>query len=1260
VDDRWQSNPQLDLVSDSPGEDVTPERWQQIKSLFGAALERSPEGRAAFLQEACGSDESLRAEVESLLAEQQPVTTSPASSAPSTSQSAPQVEAEDAMVGRSLGAYEIVRRIATGGMATVYLAARSDAQYRKLVAIKLLTSGFDSPEIMRRFRNERQTLAALDHPNIVKLLDGGTTPEGVPYLVMDYVEGVAIDEYCDGHKLCISERLRLFRTVCAAVEYAHQKGAIHRDLKPSNILVTVDGVCKLLDFGIAKVLNPELSAGTLQLTQSGDRQLTPAYASPEQVRGEPVTCASDVYSLGVVLYELLTGHRPYKLKRHTPMELERVICDTDPERPSTAVSQVETETAPDGSASSVITPESVSQTREGEPQKLRRRLRGDLDNILLMALQKKPQRRYASVEEFSADIVRHLEHRPVKARPNTLQYRTRKLIRRRKTEVVALVLLLVLAGGWAHNLWRQGWWRVPFIPQVRAKTGVPAIHSLAVLPLRNLSGDPNQEYLADGMTEGLITELSGISALKVISRTSVMPYKKSEKSLPEIARELRVDGIVEGSVMRSGDQVRVMAQLIYAPEDKNVWARSFERQFQDSLTLQSEVASAIAAAVRTQIEPDEKTRLQTARSVNPKALEAYLQGTYHLSKYGRGSGDDEVRTAISFFQQAIAEDPTFAQAYVKMGDAYDGLMLPASERIPLERTAAQKALALDPNLAEAHMSLGDVNFKYDWDWQAAQREFKRAIDLSPSNADAHKWFSTYLYSQGRWNESKAEAELAQRLDPALLFVYCLRGEEDRFIALERNYLEFNPDDGFIHLDLAELYARKGMQKEHIAELQRTAALFGFSKVSDNIAATYAASGYRAALRYWALALDRNGINRPEMVAQAYVRAGDKDLAFKWLERAFRERSNYMVFLNVEPVYDPLRSDPRFKDLLRRVGLPETTSPQPSQPANPKAREDLLKGIYHSSQAYELLIRKSGGQQKSDEEFAKGISYLERAIQDDPNYAPAYLALARAIIQELPQPKLASKGMEALHEALALDENNAEIHLLMARSMGISWSSWGDPQDEYKRAIQLKPDWAEAHDAYAAWLDNVGRFDDGMNEHQKAQTLDPKTDYLSSSPLIPLAERLERTRKFMSINTPVPVDYWYRGELEYELGQYAEALKDWVGPAREFGWNQEADAWERAYATGGPQALIQEMTKTLDGIAKHRWWPRDVLIDVHRYAGDRRGALTWLETAAKECGSTFQQVCDHPVLETLRSDRRWDPYRSDPRFQTIARSLDLAP
>jgi len=449
---------------------IAPDDWERSKELFQAALELDASKRASFLADNC-HDDDLREQVEELLINYQeagsfldePILNPRMSRAPNAGLEIPSeqachlhpepvgllttatsLEAKDPMVGRHLGAYKIVRRIGQGGMAVVFLAVRADDEYQKEVAIKLVQPGLDTHEQLSRFRNERQTLADLDHPNIVKLLDGGSTADGSPFLVMDYVEGSPIDDYCDQHKRPIDERLQLFSKVCEAVQYAHQQGIIHRDLKPGNIFVTADGTPKLLDFGIAKMLNPEPSSQMLLSTQTGARCMTPAYASPEQMRRKPVTSATDIYSLGVVLYELLSGHRPYRLTQHTPAEMERAICEQDPETPSTAVNRVETDTTTDG-VPITKTPELVSLTREGHPEKLRRRLSGDLDNIVLKALQKEPERRYRSVEEFSQDIERHLQHLPVNARRSTLTYRTSKFIQRHKIEVsAALIVILVL------------------------------------------------------------------------------------------------------------------------------------------------------------------------------------------------------------------------------------------------------------------------------------------------------------------------------------------------------------------------------------------------------------------------------------------------------------------------------------------------------------------------------------------------------------------------------------------------------------------------------------------------------------------------------------------------------------------------------------------------------------------------------------------------------------------------------------------------
>jgi serine/threonine protein kinase len=419
------------------------ERWQKIDELFCLALARDAQDRARFLAEACADDESLRKEVEALLASHQRANGFIQAPAVEDALKLIADESDKTVRGRRIGVYEIIREISQGGMGTVYLAARADEQYKKQVAIKIVRRGFDNKFIVARFLSERQILANLDHANIARLLDGGATEDGAPYLVMEYIQGLPIDEYCDTKKLPIDVRLNLFRTVCSAVQYAHQNLVIHRDIKPSNILVTEDGTPKLLDFGIAKILKPEAEAGTQTATVA--RIMTPDYASPEQIRGEQITTATDVYSLGVLLYKLLTGRHPYRFKTKLPQEFERVICESEVEKPSTAASHEQTNS--DGHKA--IAPSA------GQRERLRRTLNGDLDNIVLMAMRKEPQRRYSSVAEFSEDIRRHLEGLPVIARKDTFSYRSSKFISRNKIGVSAAALvLLTLIGGIVATFWQ--------------------------------------------------------------------------------------------------------------------------------------------------------------------------------------------------------------------------------------------------------------------------------------------------------------------------------------------------------------------------------------------------------------------------------------------------------------------------------------------------------------------------------------------------------------------------------------------------------------------------------------------------------------------------------------------------------------------------------------------------------------------------------------------------------------------------------------
>ena len=419
-----------------------PEKWDQVKELFTLALERGPEERSDFLRQACAGNDSLRSEIESLLS-----SFDGAATFLEDCPAADLVSAQSlAIAGKRVGAYRIRREIGQGGMAVVYLGERDDQNYRKQVAIKMVKPGVDTEPILQRFRNERQTLAALDHSNIVKLLDGGSSEDGAPYLVMEYVEGLPIDQYCDLHQLSIDDRLRLFGQVCSAVQYAHENLVIHRDLKPGNILIAKGGVPRLLDFGIAKLLNPECLQTPL-VTRTDCRPMTPEYASPEQIRGHAVTTATDVYSLGVLLFELLTGHRPYRSAGQSLLEMERLVCETDPEKPSAVINRSEEKVSADGNMRTAITPESVSTQRGMHPADLRRRLRGDLDTIVMKALEKDPKRRYATASELSADIGRHLSHEPVLARPANATYRARKYVRRHPVGVtVAAGLVLLLAG----------------------------------------------------------------------------------------------------------------------------------------------------------------------------------------------------------------------------------------------------------------------------------------------------------------------------------------------------------------------------------------------------------------------------------------------------------------------------------------------------------------------------------------------------------------------------------------------------------------------------------------------------------------------------------------------------------------------------------------------------------------------------------------------------------------------------------------------
>ena len=466
-----------------------------------------------------------------------------------------------------------------------------------------------------------------------------------------------------------------------------------------------------------------------------------------------------------------------------------------------------------------------------------------------------------------------------------------------------------------------------------ATSSSPTIHSIAVLPLQNLSGDAAQEYFSDGMTDALITDLAQIGSLKVISRTSSMQYKQTKKSLPEIARELNVDGIIEGTVQRSGDRVRVTAQLIYGPSDKHVWAHSYERDMREVFALERDVTEEIAREVRARIATPNQVPVAQARRASPKVLEAYLQGNYHLSRFGSGGGDEQLTMAEEYFQRAIDADPNFAPAYNQLANAHLNLLQPSKQDFDIARKMAERAVELDPNSSDAHHTLGDVKGRA-WNWPGSEEEYRRAVVLNPNNAQAHDDLGELLDDTGRFDDGWREYQIAQELDPNndhLSDAFDRRGQHAHAIAMLQIMLKRYPDNGYLHMSLYRDYVKNGMHKEAVQELEKTLSLFGFPELASRIHRSFVSSGYRGAMQRCAEELESLAATKqvfvPVNLAEVYAALGDKDRAFYWLEQAYAHRDLHAAStdlglerLNTEFLLDPLRSDPRFKDLVRRVGL----------------------------------------------------------------------------------------------------------------------------------------------------------------------------------------------------------------------------------------------------------------------------------------------------------------------------------------------------
>jgi len=787
----------------------------------------------------------------------------------------------DTLVGKVLSHYRILEEIGRGGMGVVYRA--HDEALRRDVAVKVLPSSFATdPDRLRRFEQEARAAGALNHPNILAIYDFGEH-EGSPYVVSELLEGKTLREQMGGRAMPVRKTVDYGIQIARGLSAAHEKRIVHRDLKPENIFVTGDGRVKILDFGIAKLLGPEEvrvddgRTATQSPTEAGVLLGTTGYMSPEQVRGAPVDQRSDLFSLGTVLYEMLSGRRAFG--GATPADTMSAILSYDPP--------------------------SLSALREDIPP--------DLDRTIRRCLDKSTRERFQTAWDLASDLERLAEIKPPRMRAHSHRWRL--------PAAVGVALLLGLAA-----LSDVGGLRTRLLP---GGHGSP-IRSLAVLPLVNFSHNPDQEYFADGMTEQLITSLAQIGTLRVISRTSVMRFKGTALSLPEVGRKLGVYAIVEGSVQRSGDRVRITAQLIRAASDEHMWAQSYERDLRDALALQAEVAGAIAREVQAQLTPRQQQEVASPRTVSPRGYELYLRG---LDAYRRWDKRSE-QAALEFLNQAIQEDSTYAPAWATIGLVYlvdPGRFGTHDEDVARARQALDRALALDPGLGLAHAVKGEIEYQQDWNWAAAERDLKRAIELSPSLFEAHHSYSHLLMNMGRVEESLEQSRSALALDPlntaATLHMgwhYLYAGQFDRAIPEYEATLRLDPSYAAAYAQLTWVYAQTRRFDEATAALNKYGELTGSSDTLAMGAALAAMRGRTVeALKMLSVLIDRANREqgRAYDVATIYALLGRKDDAFHWLDRAFKKREESLLELKVDPFLEGLRSDPRFAVLLRRIGVP---------------------------------------------------------------------------------------------------------------------------------------------------------------------------------------------------------------------------------------------------------------------------------------------------------------------------------------------------
>jgi serine/threonine protein kinase/Tfp pilus assembly protein PilF len=875
------------------------ERWQQINQLFEAALDCATDEREAFLNRACLSDEALRDEIESLLASHDKARNF--MEKPAVGEVAEIVLGGRKIAkGQTVGQYKIIKEIGKGGQGAVYTAL--DTKLNRTVALKTLPPELTVDRTSRkRFQREAQLASALDHPNICTIHDL-TEIDGAYFIVMQFVEGRNIRALVNGKPLDLKSALKIAIQVADALAAAHAEGIIHRDIKAHNVVITEKGQVKVLDFGLAK-LTGENQEQT-ELTAQGLPYGTPTYAAPEQSRGEKVDHRADIFSTGVLLYEMLTGTWAFHGK--TAIDVRHAVLYYEPKP--------------------------VAERRGAPvPEKLQ--------NIVDKALAKEPSKRYRQIGEMRDELIAVLRELPEGETSETARFvenfkpfSPRRIgvlsLRSKMLLASAAVLCLILGGFLIYRLKNSGNQSAP-------------IDSIAVLPFVNENGGEENEYLSDGMTESLINSLSQIPNLSVKARSSVFRYKGKETSARIIGNESSVQAVLLGRVTQRGDQLTLGVELVDARTENVLWSERYNRRQTEIISLQNEITRDVAGKLRARLSGADEQRVTKTYTADAQAYELYLQGLYHLNK----RTPENIRKSIALFQQAIDKDPLYAQAYAWLAIAYailsdysQSLANQEKKEVKLKmRAAAKRAQELDDSLAEVHAVLATIH-EDEWDFAAAENEHKRALELNPNFASARLFYSVFLSWEGRHDEAFAEIYKAHELDPFSVSINFNIGGRffssrrfDEAIAQFKKVLEMEPNHPLTHDILAQTYDAKEMYQEAIAEY-RTAWVLLEKESSENAARK--ADALTQALKtggrqgYWQkrLELSRKEYDRDYSsaynIAISYARLGDRDRAFEQLEKSFAGREFDMVWIKSESAFDGLSSDPRFPDLLRRIGLPQ--------------------------------------------------------------------------------------------------------------------------------------------------------------------------------------------------------------------------------------------------------------------------------------------------------------------------------------------------